>query len=133
MIALTRLPVARLAGAQHPVHDRDDVGQRLARAGAGGEHVAVAAARGLDGVPLVAVEADRPPVAACGGVFLAGLEDARALRVQQPSLTRSATEPPSAKNGLSDSHGSGHWDLASRSASKNFAIRSSRMTAAPSV
>ena len=51
----------------------------------------------------------------------------------QPSVTRSVTEPPSAKNGLSDSHGSGHWDLASRSASKNFAIRSSRITAAPSV
>jgi len=39
--------------------------------------------RGQDGVPLVAVEADRPPVAARGGVFLAGLEDACALRVQE--------------------------------------------------
>ena len=79
------LPVARLAGAQHAVHDRHDVGQRLAGACAGGEHVAVAAARGADGVPLVPVEADRAPVAGGRGVALAGLEDVRALRVQ-PAL-----------------------------------------------
>ena len=47
---------ARLA--EYAVHDGDDVGERLARAGAGGEHVALAAGGHLDGVTLVPVKGE---------------------------------------------------------------------------
>ena len=45
---------------QHAVDDRHDVGQRLARAGAGGQHVGLAAVRDLEGVDLMAVEGELP-------------------------------------------------------------------------
>ena len=42
--------------AQHVVDDRDDVGQRLARAGAGGQDVALPLLGNLDGLTLVPVK-----------------------------------------------------------------------------
>ena len=83
MIALTpgvRCPPFS-AVTQHPVDDRHDVGQRLAGAGPGGQHVRLAGRRGLDGLALVAVQRQR----AAARVILVGLdpEDALALRVEQ--------------------------------------------------
>src|SRR5438477_629931 len=49
------------AAAEDVVDDGGDVGQALARAGAGGEDVVVAPAGRADGLLLVPVEAQRPP------------------------------------------------------------------------
>ena len=72
-------PVAVLA--EHRVDDRDDVGEALARAGAGRQDVVRARPGDLDRLALVPVQHDR--VAA--GVLWVGLaaEDPLRLRVQQ--------------------------------------------------
>ncbi len=66
--------------AQDRVDDRHHVGEALARAGSGGEHIATAIASGLDGFPLVLVEGDRPRA----GVVLVrlGTEELLAGRVE---------------------------------------------------
>ncbi len=51
-----RLDALAAAFPQDPIDDRDDVGQRLARTGTGGQHVGVAASSYLDGVTLVTVQ-----------------------------------------------------------------------------
>ncbi len=79
-----RVRARRLTLLQHQVHDGDDVRQRLAGTGTGGEHIGVARLRGLDRLPLVEVEVQRPAVGARRGLLLAGLEDLRAPRVQYP-------------------------------------------------
>jgi len=43
------------------IDDRDDVSQRLARPGACRQHIALAGARYLDGLALVAVQGERCP------------------------------------------------------------------------
>src|SRR5262249_31321814 len=47
---------ARTLGAQHPVDDRHQVRQALARPGSGRQHVAIAAAGHLDRFPLMLVQ-----------------------------------------------------------------------------
>jgi DNA-binding SARP family transcriptional activator len=49
------LDAVAAALAEHPVHDGDDVGEALPRAGAGGDDVVVAAGGSFDGLGLVAV------------------------------------------------------------------------------
>jgi len=75
-----RLDALARAPAQHVVDDGDDVGEALARAGAGGEHVVDAACGGADGFLLVAVEAQGLSVRVARGLVAA--EDAGALGLE---------------------------------------------------
>ena len=53
-----RLDPLATALTQHPIDDRHDVGQRLARPGTGGEHVGGAGGSDLDRIALVAVQGE---------------------------------------------------------------------------
>lgn len=67
--------------AQDVIHDRHDVGQALAQAGAAGENVRAAFLGLQDGVTLVGVQEQRlPRVVRVGFV---DLEEARTLRMQR--------------------------------------------------
>ena len=73
-----------LAGpaAKHVVHDRHDVGEALAGAGAGGQHAGPALGRLEDRLALVPVQVERSaPVVRVG---FADPEDARAFLVEDP-------------------------------------------------
>ena len=66
--------------AQHIIHDWDDVGQRFARPGAGGQHIVMPCASDADGLFLVFVQAQR---AAGWVLFVFAAEDSFASLIQQ--------------------------------------------------
>jgi hypothetical protein len=76
-------PPAAVRGsvAQHAVHDRDDVGQRLARPSPRGQHIRLAGTGDLDRLALVTVQRQRRRP----GIVAVGLhpEDPLTLRIQQ--------------------------------------------------
>ena len=67
---------------KHVVHDRHDVGEALAGAGAGGQHAGASLGHLEDRLALVAVEVER--LSAVVRVGLADPEDARAFLVEHP-------------------------------------------------
>ena len=72
------------AAPEHLVHDRHDVGEALAGAGAGGQHVGAALLRLQDRVALVQVEEELPAavVVVALALGLVDPEDPRTLRVE---------------------------------------------------
>jgi hypothetical protein len=100
--------LAASLGPQDTIHNRDQISQALPGSGTGGQDVTASSPGYLDRVPLMLVQPEHGSLIDAAGLGLKP-KDPRALGMQQTFPTRSSMDPPGAKFGFRDSHGSGHW------------------------
>ena len=87
------------AAPQHAVHDRHDVGQTLARTGAGREHIVLPLMRLENRFALMSVQEELPAAVILERLAIA--EYPRAFVRKTPSATRSSMVPPGSNAGFS--------------------------------